>query len=75
MRALIKAMPKYKISFTELARVEDAQLVLQVIESGMEMEPFTPQLAMALKRLWSNSSIQETYSHRLDFHLHESAKQ
>jgi maltooligosyltrehalose synthase len=75
MQELIKAMPKYKIYFSDSARMEDAQVVMQVIKSGDEMEPFSPQLAMALKRLWADPAVSvETYSHRLQFHLHESAK-
>ncbi|KAI6185840.1 Guanine nucleotide binding protein (G-protein) domain containing protein [Aphelenchoides besseyi] len=75
MQELIKAMPKYKISFSDPSRFEDAQLVMQVIKSGDEMEPFSPQLGIALKRLWADPAISDkTYGHRLDFHLHESAK-
>ncbi|KAI6229805.1 Guanine nucleotide binding protein (G-protein) domain containing protein [Aphelenchoides fujianensis] len=75
MQQLIKAMPKYKISFATQERFEDAQLIMQVIKSGDEMEPFSPQLALALKRLWDDPAIcEKTYGYRLDFHLHESAK-
>lgn len=75
MQELIKAMSRYKIAFTESARIDDAQLVMQVIKSGDEMEPFSPHLAMALKRLWMDPAVcTEAYGHRLEFHLHESAK-
>lgn len=75
MQELLKAMPKYKITFTDPARLEDAQIIMHTIKLGDEMEPFSAQLAMALKRLWADPIICErTYSYRLDFHLHESAK-
>jgi guanine nucleotide-binding protein G(o) subunit alpha len=67
MQDLLKAMPRYKIAFNDSGRIEDAQLVMQVIKSGDESEPFTPQLAMALKRLWADPALCErTYSHKLD---------
>ncbi|CAD5223772.1 unnamed protein product [Bursaphelenchus okinawaensis] len=74
MHDLIKAMPRYKLTL-DASRQDDAQLIMEVIKAGDEMEPFSPQLALALKRLWSDPVIHDkTYSQRLDFHLHESAK-
>ncbi|KAI6219105.1 Guanine nucleotide binding protein (G-protein) domain containing protein [Aphelenchoides besseyi] len=65
----------FRLDFKFVAKKEDAQLVMQVIKSGDEMEPFSPQLGIALKRLWADPAISDkTYGHRLDFHLHESAK-
>lgn len=53
----------------------DANLVIQTIKSGEESEPFSEDLSIALKKLWADSGVsKKTYSKRLEFHLHDSAK-
>jgi len=49
---------------------------MDVLKAGRESEALTPDLAHALKLLWSDKAVQEAYSEkRLEFHLHESSKQ
>uniref|UniRef100_A0A915DCE3 G-protein alpha subunit n=1 Tax=Ditylenchus dipsaci TaxID=166011 RepID=A0A915DCE3_9BILA len=62
MDELLRGMAMYKIGFKEPKRAEDARVVMETIKSGEESEPFSDELAVALKRL------------RLEFHLHDSAK-
>jgi guanine nucleotide-binding protein G(o) subunit alpha len=53
----------------------DARIVLDVIKTGDESEPFTAQLASALKKLWADKAVsQEAYSRRSEFQLNDSAK-
>ena len=49
---------------------------METIRNGEESEPFSDELAAAMKRLWVDPALNTaTYSRRLEFHLHDSAKQ
>jgi hypothetical protein len=49
---------------------------METIRSEEESEPFSDELAAAMKRLWADPALNTaTYSRRLEFHLHDSAKQ
>ena len=48
---------------------------MDVLKASEESEPFSPELAGALKRLWADEAVGvKTYAKRHEFHLHESAK-
>uniref|UniRef100_A0AC34FPF4 Uncharacterized protein n=1 Tax=Panagrolaimus sp. ES5 TaxID=591445 RepID=A0AC34FPF4_9BILA len=75
MGDLLRQMSYYKIAFTNTDRQHDARIVLDCLKAGEQSEPFTPELAVALKRLWSDPAIsQKLYERRLEFHMHESTK-
>ncbi|KAI1730196.1 g-protein alpha subunit domain-containing protein [Ditylenchus destructor] len=75
MAELLKGMAMYKIGFKEQKRAEDAKIVMDTIRNGEESEPFSDELAVALKRLWADPALNTaTFSRRLEFHLHDSAK-
>lgn len=49
---------------------------MDTIKNAEDAEPFSDELAVALKRLWGDPAINTaTYSKRLELHLHDSAKQ
>ncbi|KAI3415853.1 G protein alpha subunit, variant 2 [Globodera pallida] len=75
MAELLRGMNMYKIGFTEPKGTECARIVMETIRNGEESEPFSDELAAAMKRLWADSALNTaTYSRRLEFHLHDSAK-
>ncbi|KAF7638753.1 hypothetical protein Mgra_00001834 [Meloidogyne graminicola] len=75
MEELLRGMNLYKIGFTEPKRMEDARIVMETIRNEEESEPFSDELAAAMKRLWNDPALNtHTYSRRLEFHLHDSAK-
>ncbi|KAK5975993.1 Guanine nucleotide-binding protein alpha-3 subunit, partial [Trichostrongylus colubriformis] len=75
MHQLIKAMQKYQIKYTSPDREADAVIVQDVIKQGRESEPFTPDLAVAIKKLWADKAVQDIYEEkRLECHLHESTR-
>ncbi|RCN31171.1 hypothetical protein ANCCAN_23055 [Ancylostoma caninum] len=51
---LIKAMQQYQIKYSSPDREVDAMVVQDVIKQGRESEPFTPELAVAIKVLRRN---------------------
>ncbi|KAL3072521.1 hypothetical protein niasHS_017495 [Heterodera schachtii] len=75
MEELLRGMNMYKIGFTEPKGTECARVVMETIRNGEESEPFSDELAAAMKRLWADPALNTaTYSRRLEFHLHDSAK-
>uniref|UniRef100_A0A914HG61 Uncharacterized protein n=1 Tax=Globodera rostochiensis TaxID=31243 RepID=A0A914HG61_GLORO len=75
MAELLRGMNMYKIGFTEPKGTECARIVMETIRNGEESEPFSDELAAAMKRLWADPALNTaTYSRRLEFHLHDSAK-
>ncbi|KAL3112473.1 hypothetical protein niasHT_015958 [Heterodera trifolii] len=75
MEELLRGMNMYKIGFTEPKGTECARVVMETIRNGEESEPFSDELAAAMKRLWADTALNTaTYSRRLEFHLHDSAK-
>ncbi len=75
MAHIIKMMHTYNIPFANSQRERDARIVQEVIKAGEESEPFTAELAVALKNLWSDKGVSVVcYERRLEFHLHDSAK-
>uniref|UniRef100_A0A7E4WB28 G-protein alpha subunit n=1 Tax=Panagrellus redivivus TaxID=6233 RepID=A0A7E4WB28_PANRE len=75
MADLLRQMQVYKIAFTDPERQSDARVVLDTIKAGDQSEPFTPELAVALKRLWADPAIsKKLYERRLEFHMHDSSK-
>ncbi|KAK0408374.1 hypothetical protein QR680_003914 [Steinernema hermaphroditum] len=75
MGTMLKAMGTYKVHFMNKEREQDARIVFDVIKSNEESEPFSPELAIALKNLWSDKSVNTTiYDKRNEIHLNEAAK-
>uniref|UniRef100_A0A1I7ZZC8 G-protein alpha subunit n=1 Tax=Steinernema glaseri TaxID=37863 RepID=A0A1I7ZZC8_9BILA len=75
MGTMLKAMATYKVHFMSKEREQDARIVFDVIKSNEESEPFSPELAIALKNLWSDPTINTTvYDKRNEIHLNDSAK-
>jgi hypothetical protein len=54
----------------------DAKLVFETIAKGKEQEPFSDELAVAMKKLWADPTLNTaTFSHALELNLHNSTKQ
>ncbi|TKR69927.1 hypothetical protein L596_022014 [Steinernema carpocapsae] len=75
MGMLLKAMGTFKVSFTDPARESDARVVFDCIKANEESDPFSPELAIALKNLWADPALHLTvYDKRSEIHLTDSAK-
>ncbi|CAK5083044.1 unnamed protein product [Meloidogyne enterolobii] len=73
MADLLKGMEKYNITFRDESRRLDAKLVFETIAKGKEQEAFSDELAVAMKRLWEDPSLNKaTYSHALELNLQSS---
>ena len=52
----------------------DAKMVLDVIARMEDTEPFSEELLHAMKRLWSDTGVQECFSRSNEYQLNDSAK-
>ncbi|KAI0217895.1 Guanine nucleotide-binding protein G(o) subunit alpha [Lamellibrachia satsuma] len=72
--AIIRAMGTLNIAFGEPERESDAKMVLDVIARMEDTEPFSEELLHAMKRLWSDTGVQECFSRSNEYQLNDSAK-
>uniref|UniRef100_A0A183CAI6 Uncharacterized protein n=1 Tax=Globodera pallida TaxID=36090 RepID=A0A183CAI6_GLOPA len=75
MAELLRGMERLKITFRNANREFDAKLVFETLSRGKESEPFSDELAVAMKRLWADKALNETtFKHSFDLNLHSSTK-
>ena len=72
--AIIRAMGTLNISFGNSGREPDAKMVLDVIGRMEDTEPFSEELLAAMKRLWTDSGVQECFGRSNEYQLNDSAK-
>ena len=53
---------------------DDAALLFQIIQQHRDIEPFTPELLGALKRLWIDRGIQLSFGQSREYQLNDSAR-
>ncbi|CAJ0586065.1 unnamed protein product, partial [Mesorhabditis spiculigera] len=73
MATVLRALPQLSLQFSDPAREADARIVLDVLKAGQESEPFSPELAKALKALWSDKTVRDACNRGNEFQLTESA--
>ncbi|KAL3110077.1 hypothetical protein niasHT_015680 [Heterodera trifolii] len=75
MAQLLRGMERFRITFKDESRKFDSKLVFETLSRGKESEPFSDELAVALKRLWADPSLNSaTFEHALELHLQSSTK-
>lgn len=52
----------------------DAKIVLDVISRMEDTEPFSEELLAAMKRLWTDTGVQECFGRSNEYQLNDSAK-
>jgi len=52
----------------------DAKMVVDVITRMEDTEPFSDELLAAMKRLWTDSGVQECFGRSNEYQLNDSAK-
>ncbi|XP_076043827.1 G protein alpha o subunit isoform X6 [Oratosquilla oratoria] len=72
--AILRAMPNLGISFGNNEREPDAKMVFDVISRMEDTEPFSEELLAAMKRLWSDTGVQECFGRSNEYQLNDSAK-
>ncbi|CAB3398046.1 unnamed protein product [Caenorhabditis bovis] len=74
MAVILRAMSNLGIPFQNPERESDARVVLDVVKAGKESEPFSPELAHALKVLWEDKGVStDAVLRGNEFQLPESA--
>ncbi|MFH4978578.1 hypothetical protein AB6A40_005287 [Gnathostoma spinigerum] len=72
MMAIIRAMGQLKIDFVGAGRSEDARQFFMLAQSCDEGE-LPPELAVCMKRLWSDAGVQECFTRSREYQLNDSA--
>lgn len=52
----------------------DAKMVFDVVQRMHDTEPFSEDLLLAMKRLWSDNGVQECFCRSNEYQLNDSAK-
>ena len=72
--AIIAAMRKLNIALADESRKEDANIVTQVVNEQGDTDPFSEELAAAMKRLWADAGVQYCFRRSREYQLNDSAK-
>ncbi|KAI6216125.1 Guanine nucleotide-binding proteinG(O) subunit alpha [Aphelenchoides besseyi] len=72
--AILRAMGNLSIPFGQPERKSDAKLFMDVVALMEDTEPFSDDLLYAMKRLWSDSGVQECFNRSNEYQLNDSAK-
>ncbi|KAE8749590.1 hypothetical protein FOCC_FOCC003578 [Frankliniella occidentalis] len=72
--AILRAMPNLGIAFANNERETDAKMVFDVIQRMEDTEAFSEELLAAMKRLWSDSGMQQCFQRSNEYQLNDSAK-
>nr|AGJ70282.1 G protein subunit alpha o [Terebratalia transversa] len=71
--AIARANATLNIPFADSERESDAKMVLDVISRMEDTEPFSEELLAAMKRLWSDTGLQECFGRANEYQLNDSA--
>uniref|UniRef100_A0A1I8HWJ6 Guanine nucleotide-binding protein G(O) subunit alpha n=1 Tax=Macrostomum lignano TaxID=282301 RepID=A0A1I8HWJ6_9PLAT len=72
--AILRAMSTLAIDYSDQDRLADAQIVFDVIGRMADAQPFSPQLLVAMKRLWADGGVQSCFQRSNEYQLNDSAK-
>lgn len=74
MVAILRAMQSLQISFADYARDQDAKMVFDIVTRMEDTEPFSEEFLLAMKRLWTDSGVQQCFQRSNEYQLNDSAK-
>lgn len=74
MVAILRAMQSLQISFADQARDQDAKMVFDIVTRMEDTEPFSEEFLLAMKRLWTDSGVQQCFQRSNEYQLNDSAK-
>lgn len=74
MVAILRAMQSLQISFSDLSREQDAKMVFDIVTRMEDTEPFSEDFLMAMKRLWTDSGVQQCFQRSNEYQLNDSAR-
>lgn len=74
MVAILRAMQSLQISFSDIAREQDAKMVFDIVTRMEDTEPFSEEFLMAMKRLWTDSGVKQCFQRSNEYQLNDSAR-
>jgi len=72
--AMLRAMEKLRIPLGDEKRAGDAKLIFQVVNRGEDTLPFSPDLVEAMKRLWTDKGVKESFRRSREYQLNDSSR-
>lgn len=73
MVAIVRAMNQLEISFNNPQRAKDTQQFLSLVSASEDI-PLTPELAVVMKQIWSDTGVKECFKRSRDYQLNDSAE-
>ena len=70
--AILQAMKKLEISFSDPLRLKDVKLLFEITGNSSERE-ITFELAEIMQRIWKDESLQQCYARSREYQLNDSA--
>lgn len=74
MVAILRAMQSLQIAFADMAREQDAKMVFDIVTRMEDTEPFSEEFLLAMKRLWTDTGVQQCFQRSNEYQLNDSAK-
>ncbi|XP_030222750.1 guanine nucleotide-binding protein G(o) subunit alpha isoform X1 [Gadus morhua] len=74
LAAIVRAMDTLVLDYGDKERKADSKMVCDVVSRMEDTEPYSPELAGAMIRLWSDAGIQECFSRAREYQLNDSAQ-
>lgn len=74
MVAILRAMQSLQIQFADYAREQDAKMVFDIVTRMEDTEPFSEEFLQAMKRLWTDTGVQQCFQRSNEYQLNDSAK-
>ena len=70
---ILRAMDQLGINYDDSSLERDAGMVLDKINRMADTEPFEPELLQAMKRLWADGGVQQSFKRANEYQLNDSA--
>uniref|UniRef100_A0A914WHN5 Uncharacterized protein n=1 Tax=Plectus sambesii TaxID=2011161 RepID=A0A914WHN5_9BILA len=74
MLTMIRAMDNLGVVPKSAKMQRNASILREVVQTDQEYWPFTKETYEALKQLWADEAVQECFSRRAEYHLHDGVR-
>jgi guanine nucleotide-binding protein G(o) subunit alpha len=67
--AILRAMPNLSVAFNSEDREGDAKMVMDVVSRMEDTEPFSEELLVGMKRLWTDAGVQQCFARSNEYQV------
>ncbi|XP_017333643.1 guanine nucleotide binding protein (G protein), alpha activating activity polypeptide O, b [Ictalurus punctatus] len=72
--SILKAMETLGIEYEDKDRAPDVKLIYDIISRMEDTEEYTPEVLVAMKRLWKDGGVQACFNRSREYQLNDSAQ-